>query len=339
MIARVLARIARGIALVAAVVTLTFFVNAVLPSDPARMVAGPQARPADVAKIRISLGLDRPPLVRFGRFARRILHISRDVAGPTEGAPNGHENCGSLGPVHVDLGRSFQQRRPVVVALGERIPRTLALAGAAVVLQGLLGLLVAVIAVRRPGTLTDRGAVGGALVIGSLPSFVVGIFLQFVFARTLHWLPLDGFGKTFGDQALSLLLPATTLGLVGAASYARILRDELARELARDHVRTAQAKGAGPWRRLLVHALRNALPAMVTLLALDFGQLAGGAVVTESLFRWPGLGNLGGRALLDRDGPMLVGVVLVTAIGVVVANGLADLLQTLLDPRLRRRTG
>lgn len=337
MIARILARLARGIALVAAVVTLTFFVNAVLPSDPARMVAGPQARPADVAKIRVSLGLDRPPLVRFGKFAGRILHVSREVAGPTDGAPLGHENCGAVGPLHVDLGRSFQQRRPVIVALGERLPRTLALAAAAVVLQGLFGLILAIVAVRRPGTLSDRGAVGGALVVGSLPSFVVGIFLQFVFARSLHWLPLDGFGKSLGEQALSLVLPATTLGLVGAASYARILRDELGRELHRDHIRTAQAKGAGPWRRLVVHALRNALPAMVTLLALDFGQLAGGAVVTETLFRWPGLGNLGGRALLDRDGPMLVGVVLMTAVGVVVANGVADLVQALLDPRVRRR--
>jgi peptide/nickel transport system permease protein len=324
-------RLLWSVFIVWAVVSLTFVINNVLPSDPARMVAGPQSRPQDVARIRAQLGLDRPLAVQYGTFLRRIVHL-----GPLTILPGDerHANCAAVGPLHVDLGRSYQKRRPVVVVLAECVPRTAILAIAAIFIQVGLGVGAGVLAATRRHTRVDHLAVGLSLLGVSAPTFIIGIALQFVFARVLRIFPLDGYGQTTREHVACAILPALTLGVFGAAFYTRLMRDEMIVLLKQDFVRTARAKGLSGWAVVFRHALRNALVPLVTVVGLDLGVLMGGAVVTETLFRWPGLGALSVQALLDRDGPVIVGAVLVTSTAIVLSNVLVDLLYVVLDPRV-----
>jgi len=321
-------RLAHGLVVLFATVTLAFFLNEVVPSDPARMVAGAQARAEDVEKVRRELGVGRPLGVRYTRFLRRLVHLST-----TKGAPD-HTTCATLGPVHLDLGKSYQKRRPVVDILAERAPRTISLAFAAVLVQALLGTALGVFAAKHRRTLKDRLTVGGSLVATSAPTFMTGLLLQLLFAKVLGLLPLDGYGATAGEHLASIVLPSLTLGLYGAALYTRLSRDEMVTELGRDYVRTAKAKGASAG-GVLRHAFRNVMIPLVTLVGLDLGALVSGAAVTETLFRWPGLGSLAVEALLDRDGPVLMGTVLVTSTGVVLSSIFVDLAVHRLDPRAR----
>lgn len=333
MMRRALRRIVWAVLVVWATTTITFFINNVLPSDPARMVAGPQARPRDIERIREQLGLDRPVLEQYGRFMRRLVHF-----GPSHVAKNDakHGTCATLGPLHFDLGKSYQQRRAVTTILAERLPRTLMLALAAVLIETFLGVATGLIAAVKRNTATDHLTVGASLVGISAPTFIIGLVLQFILAHRLRLLPLDGFGETVPEHLVSLVLPALTLGIYGAAYYTRVVRDELIGAVKQDHVRTARAKGLPMWRVWLKHALRNALVPLVTLVGLDLGALVGGAIVTETLFRWPGLGALSVSALLDRDGPVIMGTVIVSSTAIVLANLLVDLSYGLLDPRVRR---
>lgn len=309
MIGRILRRLGASIVVVWAVLTLTFLVQHTLPSDPARAMAGPQARPADVAKIRIQLGLDRPLLVQYGEYMGRL--------------------------VRGDLGKSYQRRQPVVDILKQRIPNTAMLAGAAIVLQVLLGSVAGIVAALRRGRWLDHATISLTLLGISAPTFVTALLLQYWFAYRLQLLPFDGYGLTFAEQMRSMVLPALTLGLFGAAFYARYVRDEMIGILDQDYMRTARAKGLEPWRVVVVHGLRNALVPLLTIVGLDLGAMMGGAIVTESIFRWPGIGALSVDAALARDGPVIMGIVLVTSVAIVVANLLVDVLYAVLDPRIR----
>lgn len=329
MIRAAFTRMMHGLAVLFATVTLAFLVNDVVPSDPARMVAGAQARPAEVEKVRRELGLDRPVPVRYALFLRRLMHVRVRVDSKDD-----HVTCGTLGPLHVDLGKSYQQRRPVIDILAERLPRTLFLAVSAVLVQALLGIALGIYAAKNKRTAKDRVAVGASLLATSAPTFMTGLLLQLVFAKGLGLLPLDGYGATLRDHVVSVVLPALTLGLFGAALYTRLTRDEMLSALSQDYVRTARAKGLGEL-GVARHALRNVLVPLVTVVGLDLGALVSGAAVTETLFRWPGLGALAVSALLDRDGPVLMGTVLVTCTGVVLSNVFVDLAIRQLDPRTR----
>jgi peptide/nickel transport system permease protein len=331
-IERLLKRIGWAVFVVWAVVTLTFFVNNVLPSDPARMVAGPQARPQDVARIRQQLGLDRPAHVQYALFLRRLVHTGPPTF--TTKDPE-HGTCANLGRVHFDLGRSYQLRKPVVAVLAERLPRTIMLALAAVLIQVSIGVSSGVLAALKRNRLLDHLTVGASLLGISAPTFILGIFLQFVLAHRLRLLPLDGYGKTDAEHLVSLVLPALTLGMFGAAYYTRLVRDEMIGLMKQDYVRTARAKGLSTFAVVVRHALRNALVPLVTVVGLELGALVGGAIVTETLFRWPGIGSLSVTALLDRDGPIVVGTVLVTSVAVVTSSIVVDFLYALLDPRVR----
>lgn len=336
MASRVLRRLAATILLVWAVVTVAFFVNNVLPSNPARMVAGPQARPQDVERIRVQLGLDRPVIVQYARFLGRLLHVSSCERGTAEGPGDAHRDCATLGPLHLDLGRSYQQRRPVTEVLGERLPRTALLAVTAVVVQLLLGAGLGIVAATRRGRALDYGAVALSLLGVSAPTFLVGLGLQYLLAHKWRLLPLDGYGATVGEHLSGLVLPSLTLGIYGAAYYTRLVRDEMIGLLGQDFVRTARAKGASRAAVVVRHALRNALVPLATVVGLDLGALLGGAIVTETLFRWPGLGALSVTAILDRDGPLILGSVLVSALAVALASVLVDALYAVLDPRVER---
>ncbi len=327
---RILRRLAWSLFIVWSVTTLTFFINNILPSDPARMAAGPQARPKDVERIRAQLGLEKPAVVQYGIFMSRLLHVA-----PADAAAPEHTSCvGALG-LHVDLGRSYQQRRPVATIIGERLPRTIFLALAGVLVQILIGVTSGVFAALKRGTAWDHGAVGLSLLGISAPTFILGLVLQFFFARKLRLLPLDGFGTTTHEHLLSVILPALTLGIFGAAYYTRLVRDEMIGLLREDYVRTARAKGLSEGRVVIAHALRNALVPLITVIALDLGALVGGAIVTESLFRWPGIGALSVNALLDRDGPIILGTVIVTSAAIVLASIFVDVCYVVLDPRVR----
>lgn len=331
MMRHVARRLAWAVFVVWATTSLAFVVNHVLPSDAARMAAGPQARPQDVAKIRKQLGLDRPLYAQYGAFVRRLVHVAGASAPASE-----HATCGALGPFHLDLGRSYQRRQPVVAILAERLPRTVMLGLAAMALQVVLGTALGALAAAKKGSKADHAAIGASLLGVSAPTFVTGLALQWLFAHRLALLPLDGYGRDAAEHAVSIVLPAVTLGLFGASYYARVVRDELIGVLAQDHVRTARAKGLGRARVWLAHGLRNALVPLVTMIGLDLGALFGGAIVTETLFRWPGLGALGATAVLDRDGPVIMGLVIVSSAAIVLANVAVDLAYAALDPRVRR---
>jgi peptide/nickel transport system permease protein len=347
-------RLGWALVVVWATTTVTFLISNVLPGDPARMIAGPQARPADVERMRGQLGLDRPLVVRYGVFLKKLVHL-----GPLSFEPRtekAHATCAVVLPLypahargtdlrdqrtpglalHLDFGRSFRFQQPVVAVLAERLPRTAVLALAAIVLQVVFGVATGIFAATRRNTLGDHAAVGLTLLGISVPTFILALVLQFVLAYKLRVLPLDGFGSTFGEHVSSMVLPALTLGIYGAAFYARLVRDEMIGLLKQDFVRTARAKGAGDWAVVVRHAFRNALAPLVTVIGLDLGALLGGAIVTEQIFRWPGLGQLAVGALLNRDTPVIAGTVIVTSAAIVLCNLLVDLSYTVLDPRVRR---
>jgi peptide/nickel transport system permease protein len=334
-----LRRLAWSIFVVWGVVSLAFVISRIVPGDPARMVAGAQARPADVERIRKQLGLEDPGLVQYARFWGRLVHL-----GPRQIDPKNdpaHANCAVLVPlgaasVHLDLGKSFLKRQPVVDLIATRLPRTLALAAAGMFLQLLLGLGTGMLAAVRRDSWLDRFLVGTSLIGISAPTFLIALVLQNVLARGLGWLPLDGFGTSFADHVRCLVLPALTLGIYGAAYYTRLVRDEMVVLLRQDWVRTARAKGLSPIQVVLRHGLRNALVPIVTAVGLDFGALLGGAVVTETVFRWPGLGDLSVKALLERDGPIILGCVIVSSVAIVGANVVVDAVYARLDPRVTR---
>jgi peptide/nickel transport system permease protein len=331
---RALRRLGWGVAVVVGVATLSFLVAQLLPGDPARMMVGPQASPADVAHVRALYGLDRPLAVQYLRYWGRLLHRGPP---PTAGKRDpDHRSCASLGAgVHVDLGYSFYYRRPVVDLLAAKIPLSAELALGAVLAQLALGFSLGIVAAARRGTAWDDAAIGVSLLGVSAPTFLLGLLLQYVLAYRWRLLPLDGYGTTAGEHLRSMVLPALTLGVFGSAIYARLLRDELSTMLAQDFVKTARAKGASRARVLVVHALRNALVPVTTVAALELGTLVGGAVVTERLFRWPGVGQMAVEALLNRDAPVIFGTVLFTSAAVVAATLALDVVYVVLDPRLR----
>ena len=333
MMARAARRFLWSLFVIWATVSIAFLVNNAVPGDPARMVAGPQARPAEVQQITKQLGLDQPLHVQYARFLRRLVHVG---PGTIEKTDKVHASCANLGPVHFDLGMSSVKRRPVAAILAERFPRTLLLAVFAVLLQAGIGVGTGTFAAAKKKTVFDQGTVALTLIGVSAPTFIIGLVLQHVFGHSLRWLPLDGYGDTATEHLVSAILPAATLGVFGAASYTRLVRDELLGLLGQDHVRPARAKGLGPLAVWTRHLLRNALAPLLTVVGLDLGALVGGAIVTETLFRWPGLGALTVGALMDRDGPLILGTVLVAATSVVLSNLVVDASYALLDPRVRR---
>jgi peptide/nickel transport system permease protein len=306
---RVWRRFLWSIVVVWATVSLTFLVNHALPSDPARMIAGQQAPPAAVARIRKDLGLDKPLYVQYGIFLNKVVHL--------------------------DLGKSYQQRRPVTTILAERAPRTLLLAFGAALVQAIIGVTAGIVAAANKKRRIDQLTVAASLLGVSAPTFLIGLGLQWLLAVKLRIFPIDGYGETNGDHLACLVLPAVTLGVFGAAYYTRIVRDEMIGELSQDYIRTARAKGLSRHAVLLRHALRNALVPIITIFGLEAGTLVGGAIVTETVFRWPGIGSLSVDAMLDRDGPLIMGCVIITSSVVVLSTLLVDIAYSLLDPRLR----
>ena len=284
------------------------------PGDPAQVLLGPMATPGELTSLRTQLGLDRPMIVQYGRWA------SRAVQG--------------------DLGRSIMLRRPVLPELARRFQATLILAGGALVLAFPVGILLGVLAATRPGSPVDRLSQVVAMVGISMPAFWVGLLLIIGFSVRLGWLPGTGMYSPAGDGGARdllahLILPAVTLSLVPLAIVSRLTRSSMLDVIAQDYVRTARAKGASEPRVIGWHAFRNTLVSLVTVLGLQVGYLLAGAVYVETVFAWPGIGFMMVNAILTRDFPLVQGGVLLIATTYVAINLATDLLYAVVDPRVR----
>ena len=277
-----------------------------VPGDPVDVMLGEGAAAVDREELRRAMGLDRPPWLQLADF--------------------------TTGAVRGDLGRSIAGGEPVAALLAQRYPATLQLAAAALCVAVLVAVPLGTVAALRPGSMADRLSLALAAAETALPTFCLGPLLILAFAVELPWLPVSG-----RAGPASVVLPAVTLGFGMSAVLARHLRVALADALHLDCVRAARAKGAGPWRTFLVHALPNAATATTTVLGLQLGGLLGGAVVTETIFAWPGIGRLLVQAIGARDYPLVQGCVLAVACTYVVVNLLTDLAQAVLDPRQRER--
>jgi peptide/nickel transport system permease protein len=312
MFAYIVRRVLATIPVMAVVALFVFSLLYIAPGDPAAVIAGDQATPEDVERIRQSLGLDRPFLIRFTEWVVRIL------SG--------------------DLGVSIFTNLPVSLMIQQRLEPTLSLMVVTLILAVSIAVPMGVIAAARVGTFVDKLVMGFAVLGFSVPVFVVGYVLAYIFALELEWLPVQGytpFANGFLPWIENLVLPAIALGSVYIALIARITRASMLEVLQQDYIRTARAKGAGQRSILFLHALKNAAVPIVTVIGIGIALLIGGAVVTESVFAIPGLGRLTVDAILRRDYPVIQGVVLLFSFTYVLVNLLIDILYTLFDPRIR----
>ena len=305
----------RTLATIPVMVFVALFVFSLLyiaPGDPAAVIAGDQASPEDVEKIRKGLGLDRPFLVRFTEWSGQVLHGN--------------------------LGTSMFTGMPVTELIAQRIEPTISLMIVTLILAVTIAVPLGVVAAWKVGSWLDRGFMAFAVLGFSVPVFVVGYLLAYVFALELDWLPVQGYtpiAKGFWPWLENLILPAIALGFVYIALIARITRATMLEVLSQDYIRTARAKGLGDGRVLFLHALKNAAVPIVTVIGIGVALLIGGAVVTESVFAIPGLGRLTIDAIVRRDYPLIQGIVLMFSFVYVLVNLAVDLIYTALDPRIR----
>ena len=299
-------RIVQAVLILFGVALITFLLLHYLPADPAALVAGRSANAQMIANVRHQLGLDLPLPEQFWRYI--------------------------LGLVRGNLGRSYIQRSEVATLIVARIPATLILMAAGIFVEVSLGLVFGILAAVRRNGFADRLIMTLAFVGVSSPQFVVALLLLYVFAATLGWFPMSGFGTP-----AHVVLPALTLGLLGAGWYARMVRSAMIDVLNQDYVRTARAKGLSWQRVILRHALPNALLPIVAMIGIDIGQFMGGVVVVEAVYGWPGIGQLAWQAIQQADVPIIMGVTLVSSLFIVLGNLLADAVAPVLDPRIRGR--
>ena len=285
-----------------------------IPGDVAQAMLGLTARPEDVANLREALGLNQPIYVQYLRWLNQILHG--------------------------DLGISLQQRTEVLPFVLERFQNTLLLTAASTVISLLIGIPAGVISATKQYSLFDRVSMLLALFGNSMPAFWLGLMAILVFSLQLGWFPTGGMWPVVGDRSLGILLkhlflPAVTLGAASAAITARITRSSMLEVIRQDYVRTARAKGLNESTVLSGHALKNALLPILTVVSFQFGFLLGGAVLTETVFSWPGVGLALYNAISFRDYPLVQGGVLVVAVAFVMVNLATDLLYAFVDPRIK----
>lgn len=285
------------------VATVVFFAIRIA-GDPVALLVGQNASAEDIERLRRSLGLDQPLLVQYVRFLQ--------------------------GAMTFDLGQSLRYRQPVVDLIAAALPTTVQLTVTAMVLAIIVALPTGILAALRPGSLVDLGAMSVAVVGQAMPVFWLGILLILVFSVGLRWFPTGGWGSPE-----NFVLPTLALGTYATARISRLVRSGMVEVLSQDYIRTARSKGISEVRIVLRHALKNAAIPVVTVIALEFGALLGGAVITETIFAIPGLGRLAVSSVFSRDYPVVQGVVFVAAIAVSVVNLSVDLFYTYLDPRIR----
>jgi len=299
-----LSRLGSALLVIAGVSLAVFLLIHLVPGDPVEVMLGDSARPADRAELRHQLGLDQPLTTQLADWFGGLLQL--------------------------DLGESLHSRRPITEVLAERLPATAELTLAALAVALIVALPLGIAAALGRGGWWDRGAMSVSLLGISIPNFWLGPVLILVFSLGLGWFPVSG-----REASGSLVLPAITLGTALAAVLARMIRASLLEVLAEDYIRTARAEGLSPLRITLRHALPNAALPVVTLLGLQLGGLLGGAVITETVFSWPGVGALLVEAIQKRDYPLVQGCVLLISVVYVLVNTVTDLVYGWIDPRVR----
>ena len=312
-------RLVQAVCVLLLIVVLNFFLIRAAPGDPAQVMAG-EAGAGDeiyVEQLREKFGLNRP------LHEQLFLYVS--------------------GIVTLDLGYSYRQEQPVAKLIFERLPATLLLTGAAFMVSILLGVLLGALAAARVGRWSDSLITVIALIFYATPLFWIALMAVLLFSVQLGWLPSFGM-ETVGagyhglarvlDIAEHLILPTLTLGLFFMAVYTRLTRASMLEVMNLDFVKTARAKGVHPWRISRVHVLRNAILPVITLAGIQAGQLVGGAVLTETVFAWPGIGRLMFNALLQRDYNLLLGIFFISSAMVILFNLVTDLVYTIVDPRI-----
>ncbi|HEU5298941.1 MAG TPA: nickel ABC transporter permease [bacterium] len=322
----ILQRLLATIPVLLGVSLVIFALLRMIPGDPVVIMIGAEnATPEEIARLRHVLGLDRGIHVQYVKFMGRL------ATG--------------------DLGTSLSSDEPVARLIGERLPATVELALAAVAVALLIAIPIGVVSAVRKYSLLDTAGTVTALLGISMPNFWLGVMLIFLFALRLGWLPASGRGEpvmagvwtlvTSGSAAglvtavLHLILPAVTLGAALAAVVTRLTRSSMLEVIGQDYIRTARAKGLRGTAVVLHHALRNALIPVVTVIGLDLGALLGGAVITETIFAWPGIGRLAIRSIVQRDFPVVQGVVLMIAVVRIATNLIVDVIYAIIDPRIR----
>jgi peptide/nickel transport system permease protein len=311
MVGYMIRRLGQAIVVVVGVTIITFILLHLLPGNPVRAILGPRASAADVASLTKQLGLNKPLWYQYGLW---LIHLC-------EG----------------NLGYSYKQTATVDSLLAQRLPNTLLLVGSSTILAILIAVPVGVWQAVRRNKPDDYALTGLAFVFYSMPTFWLGILLIILFSATLNWLPPEApqvQGNLF-SQLNALIMPVATLTLVTLALFSRYMRSSTIENLIQDYVRTARAKGVSSWRVLFLHVLRNALLPVITLVGLSLGGIVSGAVVTETVFNYPGMGLLFFEAAQNDDFPVLLGVTVVIAIATVVGNLIADILYAVADPRIR----
>ena len=299
-----LIRLSSALIVIAGVVCIVFFLLHMIPGDPVEVMLGESAQPADREALRHELGLDQPLLKQFQTYISGLAHL--------------------------DLGKSLHSKRLITEILSERLPATFILAITALIIAMLIAFPLGILSAIRKDTLIDRGAMGFAMLGVSLPNFWMGPILIMIFSLWLGWLPVSG-----SDGIRSIVLPAITLGTALAAILSRMVRSAVLEVLNEDFIRTARAKGMSEWRVILKHALGNATLPVITVLGLQLGALLGGAVITETIFSWPGIGQLTIDAIQQRDYPVVQACVLVISLVYVMVNMITDIAYGWLDPRVR----
>ena len=297
-------RLAGAALVVFGVISIVFLLIHLIPGDPVEIMLGEAASATDREALRVALGLDQPVLLQFTHYLHGLLQF--------------------------DLGTSLQSRRPVTDLLQERLPATLLLAGVTLAVTLALALPLGILAAVCRGSGWDGGAMAFSMLGVSIPNFWLGPLLILVFSLWLGWFPVSG-----REGVGSVVLPAVTLGTGLAAVLSRMVRSSMLEVLGEDYIRTARAKGLPPHRVILHHGLRNALLPVITLLGLQLGALLAGAVITETVFSWPGIGLLTIEAIQSRDYPVVQACVLLISVGYVLVNLLTDIAYAWADPRIR----
>ena len=314
----IIRRLLQAIPLLFLLTIFMFTLIHLLPGGPEQVLFNPHLNAAGRAILRAHFGLDDPVPIQYLKW------ISRALTG--------------------DFGFSFENNLPVSQVIGQRFPATLELFGTAFTLALVLALVLGVVSAVRQGTVTDYGLTIISYFGIAMPAFLVGLFLQYIFGVWLHVLPTSGtatLGYTlspvdaFVDRLEHLVLPMIALATLSIAGWSRYMRASTIEVVKQDYMRTARAKGVGPVALLVRHALRNAVIPLITVVALDFGAVAGGATITEGVFAWPGMGQLFFSSLQIRDYPVLLAILTLGAFFVVMFNLIADILYAVMDPRIR----
>lgn len=306
----IIRRILYAIPVVIGVTFLVFMISHLTPGDPVRMMAGEDASEADVEALRVKLGMDKPLMMQYGNYLYRVAHF--------------------------DLGKSIRSNRNIVDEVKTRFRNTIELAIAGTIVASVVGVLLGIISAINHNKIGDSLVMGFSLLGISSPTFLVAIFLIIIFVSKLSILPATGRGgPAFSAEGFKyIILPSLTLGLSAAASIARLTRSSVLEVLQEEYIRTVEAKGLKKKKVLFKHVLRNASVPIMTIIGLQFGYLLGGAVITETIFSWPGIGKYTIDAIMAKDFPAVQGSVLIIALLFVAVNLIVDLLYGVLDPRI-----